>query len=108
VTDLLLNVGDDLPGIGLIPAPIEILGGKPELDHQIAGQVFRLDFSPLLPPQPDQRRLVASHNDPGIRAADIAAATGGGSFPHGIFHISAPWSKWDEPFTSRYESFHME
>ena len=66
----LLNVGDHLPSIGLVPAPIEVLGRDPELDHKIAGQVLRLDLAPLLPPQPDQRRLITSHDDPGIGAAN--------------------------------------
>jgi hypothetical protein len=70
MTHSLLNVGDHLPGIGLIPAAIELLGRDPELNHEIAGQVVRLNFSPLLPPQPDQRLLVTSHDDPGVRAAD--------------------------------------
>jgi hypothetical protein len=37
MTDLLLDVGDHLHGIGLIPAAIEILSSKPELNEQIAG-----------------------------------------------------------------------
>ena len=35
---LLLHVGEDLPGIGLIPTPIEVLGGQAELDHEVAPQ----------------------------------------------------------------------
>src|SRR5215469_18655571 len=108
MTDSLLHVGDHLPGTGLIPAPIEVLGRKSELNHEIAGQVLRLGFSTLLPPQPDQRRLVTPRDDPGIRTANKAASIGAGSFPHGIFHIFAPWSKWDDPFVLRYISFHME
>jgi hypothetical protein len=74
MADSLLDVGDHLPAIGLVPAPIEILGGDAELNYEIAGQVLRLDFSPFLLPQPDQRLLVAPHDDPGIRAADETAA----------------------------------
>jgi hypothetical protein len=85
--DLLLNIGDDLPGIGLVPAPIEILGGKPELDHQIAGQVFRLYLTALLPPQPNQRRLITPHDDPGIRTANKPRRSAPDLF-HMIFFIS--------------------
>ena len=65
-----MDVGDHLSGIGLVPAAIELLGGNPELDYEVAGQILGLDLTPLLPPQPDQRRLVVVHNDPGVRAAD--------------------------------------
>jgi len=63
MTDLLLDVGDHLPGIGLVPAAIELLGGKSELNHEIAGEVLRLNFPAFLPPQPDQRLFVIAHND---------------------------------------------
>ncbi len=49
---LLLNVDDDLPGLGLVPAPIELLGNDTELDDEVAGQVLRLDLAALFPPQP--------------------------------------------------------
>ena len=52
--DPLLHIDDDLPGIGLVPAPIEVLGHNTKLDDEIARQVLRLNFSPLLPPQPHQ------------------------------------------------------
>ena len=47
-----------------------VLGGETELDNKIARQVLRLSFSSLLPPQSDQRPLVAAHDDPGIGAPD--------------------------------------
>ena len=46
----LLDVCDDLSGIGLVPAPIEPLGGEAELHDQVAGQVLRLDFAAFFPP----------------------------------------------------------
>jgi hypothetical protein len=73
MTHSLLDVGDHLPGIGLIPAAIEVLGGDPELNYEIAGQVLRLDLSPLLPPKPEESTLIIAHDDPGIRAADEVA-----------------------------------
>jgi hypothetical protein len=36
MSDLFLNVGDHLSGIGLIPAPVQLLGYKAELDDEIA------------------------------------------------------------------------
>ena len=65
-----LNVRDHLPRIGFIPAAIELLGGEPELDHEIARQVLRFDLASLLAPEPDQRGLVITHDDPGVRTAD--------------------------------------
>ena len=62
----LLDIGDRPPGIGLIPAAIELLGGEPELDHEIAGQIFRLDLTTLLPPQPEEGGFIVAHNDPGV------------------------------------------
>jgi hypothetical protein len=88
MSNSLLNVGDHLPGTHLIPAAIELFGRDPKLHHQIAGQIFRLDLAALLPPQPDQRFLISSHDDPGIGAADKRAPLG--CFPHGIFHIFPP------------------
>ena len=36
---------------------------KSELNHEIAGEVLRLNFPAFLPPQPDQRLFVIAHND---------------------------------------------
>jgi hypothetical protein len=42
-----LDVCDNLSRIGLVPAPIEVLGSDPELDEQVAGKVLRLRFAPF-------------------------------------------------------------
>ena len=68
--DLALDVGDDLTGIGLVPAPIKVLGGDPELDDEIAREVLRLNLTTFFLPQPQQRGLVIAHDDPRVRAAD--------------------------------------
>ena len=47
MADLLLDVRDGLPGIGLVPAPIEVLGGDAELDNEVTRKVFGLDLAPL-------------------------------------------------------------
>ena len=70
MADLPLDIGDDLPGIGLVPAPVKLLGDHPELDDEVAGEVLRLDLAAFFPPQPQQGGLVVAHDDPGVRAAD--------------------------------------
>ena len=72
--NLPLDLGDGLAGIAFVPAPVEVLGDRAELDDQVAGQVFRLDLAALLPPQPEQGGFVVAHDDPGVRAADESAA----------------------------------
>ena len=68
-----LDVGKDLPGIALVPAPIEGLGHHPELDDEIAGKVLRLDLAAFFPPQAEQGGLVIAHDDSGVGAADEGA-----------------------------------
>ena len=47
-----LHVRNDLPGIRLVPAPIEIFGGEAELNGSAnPGKVFRFDIASLFPPQ---------------------------------------------------------
>ena len=70
----LLNVGDHLPGIGLIPAPVQLFRNDPKLDHQIGGQVLRFDFATLFLPEPNEGGFVAAHDDPGVGAADKRSA----------------------------------
>ena len=62
-----LDVRDDLTGIGLVPAPVEVLGSQAELDDEVAGQVLRLDFAAFLPPEPQQG---ASSSPMMIRASE--------------------------------------
>ena len=37
VSDMLLHVGDDLAGIDLVPAAIEVLCDRAKLDDEVAG-----------------------------------------------------------------------
>ena len=69
-----LDVGDDAPGVALVPGTVERLGGDAELDDEIVAQIFRLGLAALFLPQPDQRGFVAAHDDPGVRAAKKMAA----------------------------------
>src|ERR1700691_2714658 len=70
MADVLLDIDNELTGIGLVPAAVKVFGDDPELDDEIAREVFRLYFAALLAPQPQQRILVVAHDDPGIRTAD--------------------------------------
>jgi hypothetical protein len=49
--------------IGLIPAAVKLFGNDPEPDDEVARQVLRLDFAPLLLPEPPQGGFVLAHND---------------------------------------------
>jgi hypothetical protein len=66
VPDLALNIGKHLTGIGLVPAPVQVLGRKPKLDNEIARQVLRLDLATLFPPQSEEGSLVVAHDNPGV------------------------------------------
>ena len=72
--DFALHMLDGLASVALIPAPVEVLGGRSKLHDQIIGEIFRLDLAALLPPQPNQHRFVATHDHPGIGATDKRAA----------------------------------
>ena len=69
----LLDIGDHLPGIGLVPAPIEVLGRQPRVGRSGCPTNPRARPLPLLPPQPHQGCLILAHDDPGVRAADEIA-----------------------------------
>jgi len=73
VPDLLLYVDDHLPDTGLVPAAIELLGRDPELDYEIAGQVFPFYLTADLPPLPEESLFILAHDDPGIGSADETA-----------------------------------
>ena len=69
-----LHIGDELAGVSLKPAPVQLLGRIAELDDQVAGQVLGLDLAAFFPPEAVQGGFVVAHNDPGIGAADESAA----------------------------------
>ena len=78
----LLDIGDHLSGIGLVPAAIKVLRGEPELDNKIAGQILRLDLAALLAPEADQSSFIVAHDDPGVRTPDEITAITPGFCPH--------------------------
>jgi hypothetical protein len=69
MADPLLDIGDNPPSIGLVPAPVKLLGGEAELHNQVAGQVLRLNLAALFSPQPQEGGLVIAHDDPCVGAA---------------------------------------
>ena len=69
-----LHVADLPAGIALVPGAIEVLGCRPELHDEVAGQVLRLGLAAFLAPQADQGGFIAAHDDPGVRAADEVPA----------------------------------
>jgi hypothetical protein len=69
-----LHVLDGAAGVALIPAPVEVLGNRAELDDQIFREILWLDLAALFQPEPNQLILIVAHNDFGVRAADESAA----------------------------------
>ena len=66
--DLPLDVRDDLTGIRLVPAPVQLLSGQAELNEEVAGQVLWFPLAAFFPPEAEERRLVVAHDDPRIGA----------------------------------------
>ena len=67
-----LDICDHLPGRALVPLPVQGFSREPELDEEIAGQVFGFRLASLLPPEALQGGLVVAHDGPGVGAADEA------------------------------------
>ena len=61
--DVLLDVDDNLAGIGLVPASIKFFGNGPELHDEVPGQVLGRDLAALFLPQPDQGGFVIAHDN---------------------------------------------
>src|SRR5262249_37886553 len=89
VLDLALHVPHPPTGIALIPRAIELFGGHAKLNDEVAGQVLWLGLAPFFAPEADQGGLVATHYNPGVRAADEGAAILVGFCPHGRLRASA-------------------
>jgi hypothetical protein len=67
-----LNAFNGLPGVALVPIPVEGFGHETELDDEVAGEVLRLELAPLFLPEAEEGGFVAAHDDPGVGAADEA------------------------------------
>ena len=69
-----LHVRNDLTGIGLVPAPVQVLGHGPKLDDEVAGEVLRLGLAALLAPSRSSAVFVIAHDDSGVGATDESCA----------------------------------
>jgi hypothetical protein len=67
-----LDVLDRMPGVALVPGPVQVLGAAAELDDEVLAQVFWFGFTPLLTPEPDEARLIVAHDDAGVGAYERA------------------------------------
>jgi hypothetical protein len=45
-----LHVGNDMPGIGLVPAPVELFRNGAELDDEVAREILGLRLAALFAP----------------------------------------------------------
>jgi hypothetical protein len=39
---------------------------RPQLDNEVAGQIFGLDLATLFLPKPDEGGFIVTHEDPGV------------------------------------------
>ena len=84
--DLTLNVRKHMTGIGLIPAPIEVLGGEPQLDNEVARQVLWFDLATLFLPKAQQGTLVLAHDGADVRPANEVTPGCLAVCPNLLFH----------------------
>jgi hypothetical protein len=64
--DPALGILEDLPGIALVPVPIERLGLDPELNNEVPREVLRFNLASLFAPEPNQGRFVPTNDDSGV------------------------------------------
>jgi hypothetical protein len=67
MVDAALKCFDLMPGVALVPEPVELLGRDPELNDKVAGKVLRLDFPALLPPEAEEGGFIVAYD---IRASE--------------------------------------
>jgi hypothetical protein len=63
-----------MPGVALVPEPVELLGRDSELDDKIAGAILRLNLTSFLLPETEEGGFIMAHDNSGIRAADEGTA----------------------------------
>ena len=73
---MLLDVGQDLTGVGLIPAPIKRLGGHPKLDNEIAERSSgstspRFSFHSRISAASSSPMIIRASEPPTERAGDL-------------------------------------
>ena len=92
--DPVLDIGNAPTSVALVPSAVELFGCGPELHDEVAGQVLQRGLATLFAPQPEQRGLVAAHDDAGVRAADERAAILIGFSPYVRLHTFLRAEKW--------------
>jgi hypothetical protein len=60
MSDVPLHIRKHLPGVSLIPAPVQILGRDPKLDNEIARKILRLDLAALFQPQAEEGGFIVA------------------------------------------------
>jgi hypothetical protein len=65
-----LHILNGVPGVALIPAPVEFFGNGTQLDNEIIREVLGHDLAALLAPEPNEASFIIAHNYPGIRTAN--------------------------------------
>ena len=70
MANMVLDLPDAMAGVALVPLSVERFGGQAKLDEQVIGEIDGLGFAALFPPQPLQRGLILTHDDPRVRTSD--------------------------------------
>jgi hypothetical protein len=86
--DTALKCFDLMPGVAFVPEPVELLGGDPELDDKVAGEVLRLDLPALLPPEAEEGGFIATHDNASVGPADERAPLDDFNLPAHVAHLS--------------------
>jgi hypothetical protein len=60
MADLPLDIREDLTGVGLVPAPVQILGSHAELHDEVAREVLRLDLASFFAPEAEEGRFIVA------------------------------------------------
>jgi hypothetical protein len=82
VSDVPLDVCDELTSIRFVPASVQLLRGSAELDDKVARQIPGFNFPAFFPPKSQEGGLIVAHDDAGVRAPDEVAAILGGFCAH--------------------------
>jgi hypothetical protein len=90
MADPSLHILDCMTRTPFVPGPVQFFGDAAELNNEILAEVLRLDLASLLPPEPEEPRLVVAHDDPGVGAADEGASF----YVHWVISISI-LVEWD-------------
>ena len=84
--DMLLDIRNGLPAIGLVPAAVQLFGCRSKLDNEVPREVLGLGFAAFLLPKPPKGPFVVAHNDLRVRAAYEVPSFLSVIFPHVSFH----------------------